>query len=93
MQRHEFFGIGISNTVIYWGIVGLIAGWLTGKLTRGRGFGCIADVLIGLVGAFIGGWLFTKLGINFYGIIGSIAAATVGAVLLVSVARLLAGRD
>ncbi len=93
MQRHEYFGIGISDAVVYWGIVGLVAGWLTGKLTRGRGFGCIADVLIGLVGAFIGGWIFTRLGIHFYGIIGGIAAATVGAVLLVTIARLFAGHD
>lgn len=93
MQRHGYFGISISDALLYWGLVGLIAGWLTGKLTRGRGFGCIADVLIGLVGAFIGGWVFTRLGITFHGMIGSIAAATVGAVLLVTVARLFAGHD
>ncbi len=93
MQRHTYFGISISHALIYWGVVGLVAGWLTGKLTRGRGFGCIADVLIGLIGAVVGGWIFSKLGINFYGVIGSIAAATVGAVLLVTIARLFAGHD
>ena len=77
--------------LIGWIIIGLLAGWLAGKLSRGRGFGCIVDVILGLIGAVVGGWIFTKLGIVTFGFIGSLAAATVGAVLLVAIARLFAG--
>ena len=87
----HFFFFTVPSSVIGWIMVGLIAGWLAGKVSRGRGFGCIADILIGLVGALLGGWIFTKLGILGGGLLFSIAAATVGAVLLVAVARLLAG--
>ena len=72
-------------------LVGLIAGWLAGTIARGRGFGCITDVILGLVGAVIGGWIFTRLGIVTFGFLGSLAAATVGAVLLVAIARIFAG--
>ena len=76
-----------------WILIGLIAGWLTGKITRGKGFGCLADIVLGLVGALLGGWIFTKLGIFGGGFLYSLAAATVGAVVLVSVARLFGGSD
>ncbi len=81
----------MGRSVFGWMLIGLIAGWLSGKVTRGRGFGLIADLLLGLIGALIGGWIFAKLGILSYGFIGSLAAATVGAVVLVSIARLFAG--
>jgi uncharacterized membrane protein YeaQ/YmgE (transglycosylase-associated protein family) len=71
--------------------IGLLAGWIAGHITRGRGFGCIVDVILGLIGAVIGRWLFLKLGIVMWGFWGTLAAATVGAVLLVAVARLFAG--
>ena len=72
-------------------VVGLIAGWLSGKITRGGGFGLLADLFLGLVGAVIGGWIFRQLGIYAYGFIASLAAATVGALVLVAIGRLLAG--
>ena len=74
-------------------IIGLLAGWIAGHITRGRGFGCIVDVILGLIGAVIGRWLFTRLGISIApgAFWGTLAAATVGAVLLVAVARLFAG--
>jgi uncharacterized membrane protein YeaQ/YmgE (transglycosylase-associated protein family) len=87
----HIFALYIPQSVIAWVIVGLIAGWLAGTVSRGRGFGCIADILIGLVGAILGGWIFTKLGIFGAGLLYSIAAATVGAVILVAVARLFSG--
>jgi uncharacterized membrane protein YeaQ/YmgE (transglycosylase-associated protein family) len=85
------FGVFVSRSFIAWVVLGLIAGWLTGKLTRGRGFGCLADILLGMIGAFVGGWIFQKLGILGGGFLYSLAAAVVGAVLLVSIARLLSG--
>ena len=81
----------VPRTLIGWLIVGLIAGWLAGKVSRGRGFGCLANIILGLIGAILGGWIFTKLGIFGGGLIYSIAAATLGAVVLVTIARLFSG--
>ena len=72
-------------------IIGLIAGWIAGKLMRGRGYGIIADIALGLIGAIIGNWLFTRLGIEATGRLGFLAMATVGAVILVGAAHLLRG--
>jgi uncharacterized membrane protein YeaQ/YmgE (transglycosylase-associated protein family) len=78
--------------LIGWLLIGLLAGWLAGKMARGHGFGCIGDILIGLVGSVIGGWIFTQLGIGHANtFLFSLAAATVGAVLLVSIAHLFFG--
>ena len=82
----------MTHSLIGWILIGLVAGWLAGKVTRGAGFGCLANVLLGLIGALLGGWVFSKLGIFGGGFLFSLAAATVGAVLLVAVARLFAGR-
>lgn len=87
----HFIFFSVPSSLLGWLLVGLIAGWLAGKVSRGRGFGCIADVFLGLVGAVLGGWIFTRLGIFGGGVLYSIAAATLGAVLLVVVARLFAG--
>lgn len=83
----EIWTPGFIGTII----IGLLAGWLAGKISRGRGFGCIVDVILGLIGAVIGRWIFLHLGISTFGLFGALAAATVGAVLLVAVARLFAG--
>jgi uncharacterized membrane protein YeaQ/YmgE (transglycosylase-associated protein family) len=87
----HFIYFTFPHGIIGWLIVGLIAGWLAGKVSRGRGFGCIANIILGLVGAVLGGWIFTKLGIFGGGFIYSIAAATIGAVILVAIARLFSG--
>jgi uncharacterized membrane protein YeaQ/YmgE (transglycosylase-associated protein family) len=69
--------------------VGLVAGWLAGHLVRGTGYGLVADICIGIVGALIGSWLLGKLGIHIgTGIIAAIISATIGAVLLLIVLRL-----
>ena len=87
----HIFSVFVPQSFIAWVIIGLIAGWLAGKVSRGRGFGCIANIFIGLVGAVLGGWIFMKLGIFGGGMIYSIAAATLGAVILVTIARLFSG--
>jgi uncharacterized membrane protein YeaQ/YmgE (transglycosylase-associated protein family) len=89
----HIFSVFIPQSVIAWVIIGLIAGWLAGKVSRGRGFGCIANIFIGLVGAVLGGWIFTKLGILGGGMIYSIAAATLGAVILVAIASIFSGGE
>lgn len=78
-------------SIITWLIVGLIAGWAAGKIVRGTGFGMIGDIVVGIIGAFIGGWIFSGLGAN-YGIIGSIIVAAIGAIILVLIIGLIAGR-
>jgi uncharacterized membrane protein YeaQ/YmgE (transglycosylase-associated protein family) len=87
----RIFLFTVPTGVISWLIVGLIAGWIAGKVSRGRGFGCIANIILGLIGAVLGGWIFTKLGVLGGGPIYSIAAATLGAVILVAIARLFSG--
>jgi uncharacterized membrane protein YeaQ/YmgE (transglycosylase-associated protein family) len=76
-----------SHSIVSWLLLGLIAGWLAGKIARGRGFGCITDIVLGLIGSYLGGWIFTKLGIFGGGFLFSLAAATLGAVILVSIAH------
>jgi uncharacterized membrane protein YeaQ/YmgE (transglycosylase-associated protein family) len=71
-------------------IVGLIAGWATGKIMKGSGYGPLMDIVLGIVGGIIGGWIMRVLG--FYttgGLIPSILVAILGAVVLVSLVRML----
>ena len=75
--------------LIGWILIGLIAGWLAGKLSRGAGYGCITDIILGLIGSVLGGWLFMKLGILGGGFITSLAAATVGAIIVVAIVHLI----
>ena len=77
--------------LIGWIVIGLIAGWLAGKIARGAGYGCITDIILGLVGSVLGGWLFMKLGIMGGGFLYSLAAATVGAIILVTIVHLFVG--
>jgi uncharacterized membrane protein YeaQ/YmgE (transglycosylase-associated protein family) len=69
-------------------IIGLAAGWLAGRLVKGGGFGLIGDLLVGVVGAFLGGFLFRVLGLSAGGPIGNLVMATVGAVVLVLAIRM-----
>jgi len=75
---------------IAWIVVGLIAGWLAGKVMKGGGYGELVDIILGILGGVVGGWIFAMLGIwPGGGIIGSIIVAFVGAVILVWITRLL----
>jgi uncharacterized membrane protein YeaQ/YmgE (transglycosylase-associated protein family) len=66
-------------------LIGAIAGWLAGQIVQGTGFGLIADIGIGIIGALIGNWLLPRLGIHLgVGIVAAIIAATVGAVVLLA---------
>lgn len=71
-------------------LVGVIAGWLAGVLVKGGGFGLIGDLVVGVIGAFIGGLLFSGLGgVVGGGVPGSILVATLGAVILLVILRLI----
>ena len=74
--------------ILAWIIVGLIAGWLAGKVMKGGGYGVLVDIILGILGGILGGWLFGILGIwQGRGLIGSIIVAFIGAVILVAITR------
>lgn len=70
-------------------LVGLIAGWLAGKIMRGSGFGFLGNMVIGVVGAFVGGFVFQLIGLTSDGLFGFIITATVGAVIFLFIAKLI----
>ena len=82
--------------ILSWIVVGLIAGWLAGLVVKGGGFGCVGDIIVGVIGGLLGGWLASSFfhmgdpmsGINFE----SIVVAFVGAVILIIILRLISGR-
>ena len=74
-------------------VVGIVAGWLAGRVMRGGGFGLIGDLIVGLIGAFIGDWLLPRLNIHFgTGIVALIVNAVIGAIILLFILRLIVGR-
>jgi uncharacterized membrane protein YeaQ/YmgE (transglycosylase-associated protein family) len=74
-------------------IIGAIAGWLAGQFMKGSGFGLLGDIIVGVIGALLGGWLFGQLGIwPGGGLIGSLIVAFVGAIILLFIVRLIKRR-
>jgi uncharacterized membrane protein YeaQ/YmgE (transglycosylase-associated protein family) len=73
-------------------ITGLIAGWLAGMITRAQGLGCLMDIVVGIIGAIIGGYLFSLIDIAPEGFFGRVGTATVGAALLLLMLNAIAGR-
>lgn len=78
--------------IIAWIVVGLVAGWLTGKLVRGSGYGLLGDIGLGLLGALVGGFVVGLFVHGDTGFFGSIGVATIGAVILVLLVRAVSGR-
>ena len=84
----------MGHGIIAWIIIGIVAGWLTGKIMKGSGFGAIMDMVVGLIGALIGGFISSHLGfggVGDHGLIVSILIAVVGAVILTFLLRLVTG--
>jgi uncharacterized membrane protein YeaQ/YmgE (transglycosylase-associated protein family) len=77
------------TNLIWFLLIGLVAGWLAGKVMKGRGYGLVGDLVIGVIGSFLGGWLFGFFGIAAGGLLGSLITAVVGAVVLIYLARLI----
>lgn len=71
-------------------VIGVAAGWLAGRIMRGRGYGVLMDLLLGIVGSMLGGFVFGLLGLYAAGLVGRLVVATGGAVLLIYIARRLA---
>ena len=77
-----------TETLLIWLLVGAVAGWLAGVIVKGGGFGLLGDIVVGIVGAFAGGWLLALLGIHLgVGMVSVIASATIGAVMLLLILR------
>jgi uncharacterized membrane protein YeaQ/YmgE (transglycosylase-associated protein family) len=84
----------MGHGLIAWIVIGVLAGWITGKLMKGSGYGFIMDMIVGLIGALIGGFLSSHLGaggVGQHGIIVSVLIAVVGAVILTWLVRLISG--
>jgi uncharacterized membrane protein YeaQ/YmgE (transglycosylase-associated protein family) len=73
--------------IVWFCLIGLCAGWLAGQLVKGGGFGLVGDLIVGVLGAILGGYLFRLLGIAAGGLIGALVTATIGAILLLVVVR------
>jgi len=69
-------------------LLGLIAGWIAGKLVQGRGYGLVLNMIVGMIGAFLGGSLFNYIGIGGNGFLFELAAAVLGAIILIALVRM-----
>ena len=67
--------------IVWFLLIGLIAGWIAGQIMRGSGYGIVGDIVVGIVGAFIGGYFFPGL-FHIEGLVGAILSATLGAIIL-----------
>ena len=82
--------VGLSG-IIWWLIVGLIAGALASMLMRGGGYGIIGDIVVGLVGALVGGFIAGLFGLGSSNLVGSIIIAFIGACIFIAILRAVAG--
>ena len=84
----------MGHGLIAWIFIGAVAGWLTGKIMKGSGFGFLMDMVVGLVGALVGGFISSHLGlggVGQHGLIMSIIIAVIGAIVLTIILRLVTG--
>jgi uncharacterized membrane protein YeaQ/YmgE (transglycosylase-associated protein family) len=70
-------------------LIGILAGWLAGQITKGRGFGLLGDLIVGILGSLLGSFLFEMLGIFAYGLLGRLVMAVIGAIVLLWLIRLI----
>lgn len=77
------------TSLFLWLLIGGIAGWIAGNVMKGGGFGVVINIVVGIVGAVLGGFIFSLLGVTYGGIIGSLIVATVGAIILLFLAGLI----
>ena len=73
---------------IWYIVIGIVAGFLAGKIMRGGGFGHVKNLLLGILGGVLGGWVFALFGLAASGLIGSLITSTVGAILVLWIASL-----
>jgi len=79
-------------SLLWFVIIGAVAGWLAGQFMKGSGFGLIGDIIVGIIGSFLGGYVFRKVGLEIgHGLVGTLIVAFIGAVLLLFIVRLFTG--
>jgi uncharacterized membrane protein YeaQ/YmgE (transglycosylase-associated protein family) len=83
--------MSLITALIFWIVVGLIAGFLASVVMRGGGYGVVGDIVVGIVGALIGGFIMNAFGLNGGGLIYSIIVAFIGACILIFLLRLISG--
>ena len=76
------------TSLIWTLIIGAVAGWIAGQLTRGQGFGIVTNIILGVVGAFVGNFALSLLGLASYGTVGQLVASVLGAVIILWVGRM-----
>ena len=79
------------TAIVIWLLIGLVAGFLASVVMRGGGYGVVGDIVVGIVGAFIGGFLANLLGLGASGLLGSIIIAFIGACILIALLRAFSG--
>ncbi|MGA8351482.1 MAG: GlsB/YeaQ/YmgE family stress response membrane protein [Isosphaeraceae bacterium] len=84
--------MGSLTHLVFFLLIGLAAGWLAGQITKGRSYGLVNDLIVGVVGAFLGGILFSLLGLSASNLIGSLITATVGAIVFLYLLRTIGKR-
>lgn len=75
--------------ILIWIISGIVAGWLTGLIMKGKGYGILGDLVLGTLGGVLGGWIFGQIGLSATNWIGNVGVAIVGGVILVVILRVL----
>jgi uncharacterized membrane protein YeaQ/YmgE (transglycosylase-associated protein family) len=75
--------------ILWFLLIGLIAGWIAGQIMHGGGYGIVGDIVVGMIGSLIGGFLFRLVGLTAYGLLGAIIMAVVGAIVLIAALRAL----
>ncbi len=93
MTRSFSFPSPLIMDIVWFLIIGAVAGWIAGEIVRGDGFGLVGNIVVGIVGAVIGGFLFGILGISAYGLTGSLVMAVVGAVVLLFLLNMFRSRS
>lgn len=78
--------------ILWFLLIGLCAGWLAGKVMKGNSFGLLGNLIVGVIGALIGGFLFGQLGVSTNGLFGELLSATVGAIILLWILRFVPNR-
>ena len=75
-------------SLLWFCLIGIAAGWLAGQIMKGGGFGLVGDLIVGVIGALLGGYLFGLMGVGGSGLLGQLIVATVGAIVLLFLVRL-----
>jgi uncharacterized membrane protein YeaQ/YmgE (transglycosylase-associated protein family) len=78
----------VSNLILTL-VIGVLVGWLAGRIMKGDGYGILGDLVLGILGAFVGGWILGILGLSAYGLIGFLVMSVVGAVVLIAFLRMI----